>query len=223
MRARRNEKGVSAVEFAFSILVMTPLFLGTGVTGINMIRTLETIQVARDAGHMYARGVDFGQPGNRTILRNLGAPIGLSTTAGQGNAVVILSALTYMDKAGCAAGGAADPDGNPLGCTNYQKWVFAQRVVIGNSSVRWSNYGAPVVGGLTGVTMDSAGKISASDRAKKSGAVAQFTGMNPYSEVDGVAQGLPSGQMLYVAEAAAYGFNMPPFVANAVAYSWGIF
>ena len=56
------KKGISTMEFAFSMLVLTPLLLGTGVTGINMIRTLATVQLARDAGHMYARGLDFAPP-----------------------------------------------------------------------------------------------------------------------------------------------------------------
>jgi len=34
-------------------MVLVPLLLGTGAAGINMILTLQTIQVARDAGHMY--------------------------------------------------------------------------------------------------------------------------------------------------------------------------
>ena len=59
---KQNSRGVSTIEFAFSMLVMVPLLLGTGVTGINMIRSLQTVQLARDAGHMYARGVNFTQP-----------------------------------------------------------------------------------------------------------------------------------------------------------------
>src|SRR6187200_455931 len=91
---RKSVRGVSAVEFAFSMIVLAPLLLGTGVIGINMIRTLETIQLARDAGHMYARGVDFSQPGNKTILVTLGSPLGLSATPTNSSAVVILSSLT---------------------------------------------------------------------------------------------------------------------------------
>lgn len=211
--------GVSSIEFAFSTLVMVPLLLGTGVIGINMIRALQVVQLARDAGHMYARGVDFGLPGNQTILANLGQDVGLSTTAGQGNAVVIFSSLTYIDKNACAAVGAVDASGNPTAaCTNYTKWVFTQRLNVGNTSVHTSNFGSP-----SGVTLDSDGKISAADQATKAGDVATFSGVNPYSVVNGVAQGLPSGQVLYLSEASAKGFNMPPFVSNAVMYEFGFF
>jgi len=219
-----NKKGVSSLEFAFGMLVMTPLFLGTGVIGVNMIKNLQATQLARDLGHMYARGVNFGKPGNLTVVGNLGQSLGLSTTAGTGRGVVILSRLTYVDDNMCAAVSAVDAGGVHLGsCTNYGYWVFTQRVAIGNTSVRTSNYGAPLTSGPTGVTMAADGSISMSDYVKQAGARATFTGVNPYAVVNGQVSGLPSGEGLYVAEAAALGFNMPPFVSNAVAYSWGIF
>jgi len=222
---RTDTRGVSTIEFAFSLLVLVPMLLGTGAIGINMVRTQQVIQLARDAGHMYARGLDVSQPGNKTILRNIGADVGLSTTAGQGNAVVILSELTYVDANQCAAVGAVDGSGNPTSaCTNYTKWVFTQRLVIGNSSLRTSNFGSPLTSGPTGVTVNSTtGQISQADYVTKAGAVATFSGVNPYSVVGGNVQGLPSGQVLYLAEAAATGFNMPPFVSNASPYSFAFF
>jgi hypothetical protein len=220
---RKQIRGVSAVEFAFSMIVLAPLLLGTGVMGINMIRTLETIQLARDAGHMYARGVDFAQPGNKTILVTLGSALGLSATPGSGTAVVILSSLTYIDQPACAVVGAVDAAGNPSGCTNFQKWVFTQRLTVGKDSLRSSGYGSPLTSGPTGVTIDSAGRISPNQYTTKAGAVANFSAINPYSSVNGNVQGLPSGQTLFVAEAGATGMNMAPFVSNAVTYSFGLF
>jgi hypothetical protein len=221
---RRGFRGSACIEFAFIVMVLVPMLLGTGAAGINMILTLQTIQVARDAGHMYARGLDFSQPGNKTILANLGTTLGLSTTAGSGSALVILSALTYVDKAACAAAGAVDSNGNPSGCTNFGKWVFTQRLQIGNTSVRTSNIGSPLTSGPTGVTVDATtGKISVSDYVTKAGAVATFSSINPYSVVNGNVSGLPSGQVLYVAEAAATAFSMPPFIGPHATYSYGLF
>jgi hypothetical protein len=215
---------VASVEFAFIAMVLVPLLLGTGAVGINMILTLQTIQLARDAGHMYARGLDFSQPGNQTILANVGSTLGLSSTAGSGSAVVILSALTYVDDAACTAAGAVDGNGNPKGCTNLGKWVFTQRLEIGNSSVRTSSVGSPLTSGPTGVTVNSTtGRISLSDYVTKAGAVATFSSINPYSSVNGNVSGLPSGQVLYVAEAAATAFSMPPFIGPPATYSFGLF
>jgi hypothetical protein len=227
MRRTHLRRGVSSVEFAFSLLVLVPLLLGVGAIGINLIRTLETAQLARDAGHMFARGVDFSKDGNKTILTTLGSNLGLTTNSTTSTAVVVLSALTYVDINACKDVGAVDASGNPSGCTNYSKWVFTQRLTIGNPSVRGSNYGSPITSGLgaNNVTVDATtGKISESDYVTKSGAVATFTGINPYAkDVDGNVSGLPSGQVLYLAEAGALGFNMKPFVSNAATYSYGLF
>jgi hypothetical protein len=221
---RRRIHGVSSVEFAFSMLVLAPLLLGTGVIGVNMIRTIETIQLARDAAHMYARGVDFGQPGNKTLLVTLGSQLGLTNSSLTSTSVVILSGLVYIDKAACATVGAVDSSGNPNGCTNYTKWVFAQRLILGNPSIRSSNYGSPLTSGPTGVTVDpSTGRIAPQEYTMRAGAIASFSSINPYAIVDGVAQGLPSGQVLYLAEASATGMNMAPFVSNAATYSFCLF
>jgi len=221
----RNKRGVAIVEFSFSMLVLVPLLIGTTATGLNLIRTLAIVQLARDAGHMYARGVDFSQPGNKTVLATIGSNVGLSTTAGQGEAVVILSTVTYVDQALCASAGKVDGAGNPLGCSNYTKWVFTQRVTIGKSSIRSSSFGSPVTTGGSPVTVNSTtGNISLADQATNPGDVATFAvGINPYANVSGVVSGLPSGQVIYVAESATTGMAMPPFVPNRLVYSYAMF
>jgi hypothetical protein len=192
--------------------------LGTTVIGINLIRGLETVQLARDAGHMYASTtIDFSQVGNQTILTNIAGDLNLSNTAGSssgtagaGSAVVILSKVTYVDDAMC-----------PTGCQNRYQWVLTQRLVIGNPSIHASGYGS-----LSGVTVDPVtGKIAQSEYTTKPGAVAQFggTGMQPYKNLNGVISGVPSGQCIYVAEAAGKGFSLPGTWQNAVTYSYGLF
>lgn len=217
-------KGGATMEFALVLLLVVPLLLGTGVVGVNMIRTLQTIQLARDAGHMYARGVDFSQPGNQVLLRQLGQSVGL-VAGSTGSAVITLSALTYVDKAACAAAGVVDSNGNPTSaCTNFGHWVFTQWMVIGNAALRRNGVGSPLVSGPTGVTINATtGLISSSDYVKKAGALATFNSINPYSVVNGVASGLPSGQFLYVAESGVRGFSMAPFVTNGMTYSYGLF
>jgi len=223
---RNRLRGISTFEFAMSLMVLVPLILGTGAIGVNLIRTMQTVQLARDAGHMYAKGVDFSQEGNQAILGTIGNSMGLNTVADTGTAIVILTALTYVDSNTCIAAGAAT-NGVPNGtCVNLGKWVFAQRLTIGNSSLRTSNFGSPLTTGPTGVTLDNQGKISVTQYATKAGAVAQFSsanGINPYTVVNNVVSGLPSGQRLYLAEAAGQGFGMPPFVAGSPTYSFAFF
>jgi hypothetical protein len=220
--SRKTLRGNAFIEFTLIALVLTPLLLGTLGIGVNMIRTLQTVQLSRDAGHMYARNIDFSLAGNKTILASLGQDLGLRITApASGSAVVILSALTYVDRATCAAGGAVDGSGNPSGCTNFQKWVYTQRLVFGQSSVRSSNFGSP-----TGVTIDpTTGRISAHDYVTVAGAaLSSFDAINPYKvAIDGAVSGLPSGQVVYISEAASLGFDVPGVIWNAKAYSFSFF
>ena len=224
MRNRRKERGGSVIEFGLVLILLVPMLVGTGVMGINMVREQQTIQLAREAGYLYARGFDFSLPGNLTILSNIGAPLGLSTTAGQGTAEVIFTALIYVDANECASAGYVNASGTPTSaCTNYNKWVFAQRLVVGNSSVRTSNVGGPLTGGPTGVTPDSTtGMIPASQYVTAAGAVANFNLVNPYHLTDGVVTGLPSRQFLYIAETAASAFAMYPYSGMST-YSYGLF
>ena len=108
----------------------------------------------------------------------------------------------------------------PNGCTNYQKWVFAERIVIGNSTIKSSNFGSPVTTGANPVVIDSGGNISLVSTT--TGGVACFAGIGPYQSLSGNVSGLPSGQVVYLSEAASQGFSMPPFTVP-VRYSYNLF
>src|SRR5437016_1857037 len=235
---KKNLRGASIVEFTFVMLVLVPLLLGTTGVGINMVNSLQTIQLARDAGHMYSRGIDFSKPGYQQVVASLGASVGMSTTtgAGSGNAVVILSKLTYIDNAQCIAYGppvTVDGSGNAVGCTNVAKWVFAEWMQMGNTSMRTSNLGGPLTGTGPGHVNDpsgnplsaTGGKVSRADQVMNASDRAIFSGSGivPYSNISGTITGLPTDQYLYIAEAAAKGFTMPPYMSNPQAYSFGIF
>jgi hypothetical protein len=229
---RRNLRGVAITEFAFSMLLLVPMLLGTIGVGINLVQHLRTVQLARDAGYMYARQVDFTQTANQTLIVGLGASVGLTTTASTSSAVLILSTVTYVDSAMCQSDNKWNNTTNtPNGCTNYQQWVFAQRIVIGNSSIRSSSFGSPVTTGSNPVTIASSGNISLDAQVTNSGDVATstasggvntFAGINPYQTTNGNISGLPSGQMVYVAEAASTGFTMPPY-SVPVRYAYNVF
>jgi hypothetical protein len=142
----RERRGGSALEFALLTVVWIPLLLGTASVGAALVRGLETTQVARDAGHMYARGVDFSLAGPQTMLSRLTGQLGaLSAT---GNGVVIFSTLTYVGKYVCRQAGYADASTPPVptGCNNYRHFVFTHRWTVGNRSLRSSKVGDPTRG-----------------------------------------------------------------------------
>jgi hypothetical protein len=177
---------------------------------------MQTVQLARDSGRMYARpGMDMTLQGNQTVLATVGTDLGLKTD-GTGKAVLILTTLKYIDKGTCPQ---HDAGGNPINCPNYKSWVFVQRITIGNSSIRASNLGSP-----TSVTVDpTTHLISTNDQITNTGDQANFASGNPFVSTPGTLDTLPSGQVLYVAEAAAQGFTMLPFATGGMMYAFNVF
>jgi hypothetical protein len=215
---RELQRGIAYIEFSLSLMVLIPLLLGVAGIGLNMHQQLETVQLARDAGHMFARNVDFTLTGNQQVLSSIAGSLGLTATggivgtAGSGSAVVILSTVRYVDTSACALAGKVDTHGVPSGCTNYTKWVFSERIVIGNSTPWASSLGTPA-----STIVTSNGTILILDQVTNATDVANITGFNPWSST--TSTGLPSGQWVYVAEACAKGFRMPPFAGGASTYA----
>jgi Flp pilus assembly protein TadG len=137
LRHKRSERGNAAIEFGLAMIVLIPILFGTVAFGINLGNVLQATQITRDVAHMYAEGVDFSQTGNQNIVVQLVQGLG-GLTANGGNGVLILSQIQEIYQADCAAGGYATSQ-----CANLGSRVFINRVVIGNSALRTSNYGTP--------------------------------------------------------------------------------
>jgi Flp pilus assembly protein TadG len=184
MRATRNklEKGNAMIEFGLSMVILVPILFGTVSFGVNLGNILQSTQIARDVAHMYSQTIDFSQAQNQNIAVNLVQGLGGMTVNG-GNGVLILSQVIEVYLADCTAAGYTAGQ-----CTNSGSRVIVNRIVIGNSSLRASNFGTP-----TGVTISANGNIGASDYLTKATDVA--TGFT-----DAI---LPQtdGQIAYVVEA----------------------
>lgn len=131
-----KERGSVLIEFALSFALLMPLFVWMIVFGLDLQRFMQTGQISRDAGHMYARGVDFSLAGNQELLVRLASGLGMTRTGGAG--VVILSRVLKVSEQDCLDGGVTASS-----CANLGQAVFTQRIVIGNSSLRPSRIGAP--------------------------------------------------------------------------------
>jgi hypothetical protein len=239
MKRNNSRKGAAIIEFCFVVLVLVPLLLGTIGLGLRLVQQMQNIQLARDAGRMYARepAVDFTLKGNQRTLARLGSELGLVAdppSNNKGKAVVILSQVVYIDVGMCLkAGHTLDGAGIPKDCPNYKQWAFVQRIVVGNESLRVSNLGSPFAApppSTTQVAVNPAtGKIDLNVQVDNPNDVAQFTAAgNPFINMaEGAGQyalnTLPSNQVLYVAESAAQGFSMPPFAQPGVIYSCTVF
>lgn len=132
-RRRDSARGSTMVELAMMLSVAVPLLMGIVGVGLRLGRTLSATQVTRDVAHMYALGADFSLPGAKNIAAALSRDFRLTTT---GNAVLILSRIVKVYQTDCQAN-------NLSNCPNQNLTVFTQRLVIGNSSLRSSNFGTP--------------------------------------------------------------------------------
>jgi|SRR5579871_57685 len=142
-RARKHgERGSMMIEFVLvSSFFLVPLIIGTFTYGFAVIRSVEAVQLTRDVGHMYSRGVDFSVTANQALFTvtngqntsNLGQGLNIVSSGGvtggtTGYGVVVLSTLTKL------ASGA---------CNNCGHVVVMNRIVIGNNSLFTTGYGTP--------------------------------------------------------------------------------
>ena len=131
---RRGQRGSTAIEFALVLMCAVPLLFGTVGLGISMGRGIEALQVTRDVGHMYSLGVDFTSASAQQLATTLAQGFDISSN---GNTVLIFSQIVTVYQADCNAAGLGGQ------CGNAGKPVFAQRIVIGNSALRSSDFGTP--------------------------------------------------------------------------------
>jgi len=145
------------LELALLLTVAVPLLLGVAGVGLQLGRTLSATQVTRDVAHMYAMGADFSLPGAQNIAATLSRDFSLTST---GNAVLILSRIIKVYQADCDAASLKS-------CPNLNQTVFAQRIVIGKTSLFSSYFGTPPASYI-----DSSGNIKATDYLQQSSLVA---------------------------------------------------
>jgi hypothetical protein len=116
-----SRRGSSLLEFVLAAsFVFLPLLAGTATVGMSMVRSIEVVALNRDAGHMFAEGVDFSQQGNRNILLKIAGNLGITDSGGNG--VIILSEI----------------DGTGLNTA-----VCARQFVVGNAALRASSFVNP--------------------------------------------------------------------------------
>ena len=130
---RRKPRGNALVESALVIsLVFIPLALGIAVIGLNIVRIIQVNQVNRDAGHMFARGVDFSGSTygllNQAVVFQMAQKLQDKTT--NGTAVLILSAVEFLDSTTTC----------PSPCNNLHHVVITKQITLGYSGLRSSSF-----------------------------------------------------------------------------------
>lgn len=200
MRNNRSRKGNSLIEFALVGMVLVPLFLGTTNIGLNLGRAVQVQQLARDAGHMYVRQVDFSRPGNRKLMVRLGQNLGLQETGGKG--VVILSTIQFIGDEQCDAAGLS------ANCPNKGQAVIVNRIVIGDSALKASEFGTP-----NPALINAQGNLQPSDYLSDSTAIA--TNFTP-----GALKNMEDGEAAFLTEVY---FEFPEWFLNQTYTRKGVY
>ncbi len=137
----RRRRGNTIIEFGLVAIFLVPLFLGTINLGLNLGYNLQVSQIARDAGHMYVRQLDFSLDASKELVVRMASGMGMTKTGGKG--VVILTKVLFVGDDQCAAGGLTGG-----ACSNRGRAVMVQRYTIGDPSLRTSSIGTPPAGML---------------------------------------------------------------------------
>jgi hypothetical protein len=148
IQRNKGEAGHSILEFALVAIPTVIMMLGVVVIGVDLGRSIQVAEVARDADAMFVRGLDFSQAGNQQVLVRLAQNLNLQIAGGDG--LVTLSRVTFIPDPSC--GLPTDP-GYP-NCT-VGKSVLLQRIVFGDTTLPATHY--PTAGTIT---MDSQGNVA---------------------------------------------------------------
>ena len=133
---RKRQKGNAIIEFALVMTFLVTLMMGTFSVGMTLTKSVQAGVIARDAGAMFMRYVDFTLTGNKDILVRLAN--GMQMTTSGGNGVVIMSQIMMVGTNECAAGGLSTG-----ACPNFNQAVVIKRVTVGNTALYTTTYGSP--------------------------------------------------------------------------------
>jgi hypothetical protein len=153
-RRKRRQSGHEILEFALVAILFIPLLMGSFVTGMNLIRSIQANHVARDLANMYILGADFSSYPLQQLADRLAGGLDLqigssfsgntnSNTGNGGRGMVWVSKIMWV-------GATTDPNCQAVGganCTNHDSFVFTERIRFGNggslASERPSSLGDP--------------------------------------------------------------------------------
>ncbi len=224
--SRRRQGGQELLEFGLLLTVMVPLLLGTFVTGISLVRGIQTNQMDRDMTDMYIHGADFStypmQQVAQRLARGLNLQIGStfannvqSNTGNTGDVLVTVTQIMYVGATtdgNCVAVGAAN-------CTNHDKFVFTERILFGNGTLATTNpsfFGNPGAG----ATITSAGVVQnyVTDANCVLPSAAQTAMQNLWQVSGGGRTPLTDGRVVYSVETYVQpmNFNLGIYTSSGV-------
>jgi hypothetical protein len=214
-RRKRTQSGQEIMEFGLAAVLLVPMLIGAFVVGMNLIRSIQCNQVARDLDSMYIHGGDFSTYPLQQEAARLAQGLNLqvssfsgnqqSNLGTSGNGLVTVSQIMWIGgptSASCiAVGGSAN-------CTNQSSFVYTQQIQFGNGSL--ANANTVTVGQCPAAILNTSGVVAISNGSYITDARAALTGaaqsnmqslwQSSAAVTGGTATPLTDGQVAYIVE-----------------------
>lgn len=194
--------------------MFVPLFLGTFVMGMNLIKSLQANLLVRDLGNIAIHGGDFSSSQMQQLAERLGNSVNLqapafsngvtnmqTNTGANGDGIVWMTQIQWIGATTdpiCTAQTAAH-----LSC-NSNSFVYLSQVVFGSSTANSAHPSTLGYAAANGATFASGGggtvANSASDSHAKLPSAAQTAMHNLWQTTANGQAPLIDGQVVYVAE-----------------------
>ena len=213
LRKLGAEDGTAIVEFGISAPFLLLMSIGVFVVGMMIDRHLTLSQVVRNAGNMYARGVDFASSQNKNFI--VDAATGLDLRLTGGSTAVYMSRLTRVP-----SDAICDTGSGPRYCNNNGQIVITQRYMLGDlgGTNMHSRLGSPTLfvdeNGNSATEGDHVDYYDLTD-ARATGAPGAVSGPG----------GLAENELLYVVEIVhrPVSLSFPGIAAPEMMYTRGFF
>jgi hypothetical protein len=233
-RRRARQGGQEIMEFGMVAIFFVPLILGTFVTGMGLIKSLQANLVIRDLGNIYIHGGDFSSYSMQQLAQRLATGLNLqmpsfgsgntnqqSNTGTSGDGMIWVTQAMYV-------GAVTDPicvatiaGGHT--CANQNSFVYTQQILFGNSTVATAHPNALGNAATNGVTFGAGGAgivlNYAWDSTAKLPTTAQAVMTNLFQVNTNGQSPLVDGQVVYVVE----GFFQTPSLTLGAFTSQGVY
>jgi hypothetical protein len=219
----KSESGQAMIEFSIVTISLAFMFAGAFTIGALLNKALQVSNVTRSAAVLMVTSVtnpkadlNLVLPQNQRILIREANGLGMASDAQYdpsptGNGAIFLSKIILVGANECAAGVIPIPSGvppwNTSACPNYNSYVFAYYVAIGNNT-RWASaFGTPPSG-----TIQSDGTISAVNIATNPNIQVPSTTMTPIITLAPSQYALISETYADVSSISVFSIFKPPVV-----------
>ena len=209
-RRRKRQSGQEIIEFGLTAIFFVPIFLGTFVVGMNLIRSIQCNQVIRDLDDMYIHGADFSTQPMQQEAQRLAQGLNLqisgfsgdsagheqANTTNSGNGLITVTEIMWIGSTtspNCVAVGASN-------CTNANSFVYLQQIQFGNGNL--ANSSTVTLGTPSGATINDSGMVSnyVTDSHARLASGPQAAMQSMWQTTNNGQAALADGQVVYIVE-----------------------